>query len=65
MIENKEEKYINKNYPQGATLNIICPNCKQRVQIVNIMFEENWRCIKCFKLFDRSDILNQAKILGL
>jgi PHP family Zn ribbon phosphoesterase len=44
----------------GQTLDIACPNCRTRVNIVNICFEENWRCINCMGLFKRKDVLEYA-----
>lgn len=57
--EENEYEY-NKNYPFNAVLNVKCPNCGYVGNIVNQMFEENYRCLNCLTLFKREKLLKES-----
>jgi ribosomal protein S27E len=60
MGEELNEYEYNENYPFRSTLKVKCPNCGNIGCIVNQNWAENYRCIKCLKLFKRVELLKKA-----
>lgn len=43
----------------NETIQMGCPNCGKIINVVNSDFEENFRCIHCYKLLNRAELLSK------